>query len=213
MDNKMLASVFSEMEERLNKLPGLSVKELDFSRTVVISIDINNGFAKGGALYSERIENLIPKTKELARLCKDNGIVIVALSDRHNAQSLELKSFPPHCMETTNEYLLVDEIVNLVPIIIEKNSTNAFFKFNQRELIQTYDNFIITGCCTDICIYQLAVTLRSYFNEMNIDKNIIVPMSLVDTYDGPCHNRDVMNNMFLNSMLDNGVQVVSNLMF
>ncbi len=32
------------------------------------------------------------------------------------------------------------------------------------------DNIIIVGDCTDICIYQFAITLKSYFNQHNIEK-------------------------------------------
>ncbi|MDU7905038.1 MAG: cysteine hydrolase, partial [Peptostreptococcaceae bacterium] len=67
----------------------------------------------------------------------------------------------------------------------------------------------VVGDCTDICIYQFVVTLKSYFNQNNIDKNIIVPMNLVDTYHiDNIHNAEIMNIVFLNSMIQNGVEVI-----
>ncbi|EPZ56367.1 isochorismatase family domain protein [[Clostridium] sordellii ATCC 9714] len=52
-------------------------------------------------------------------------------------------------------------------------------------------------------------TLKAYFNQNNIDKNIIVPMNLVDTYHiDNIHNAEIMNIVFLNSMIQNGVEVI-----
>ena len=76
------------------------------------------------------------------------------------------------------------------------------------------ENVIIVGDCTDICIYQFAVTLKSYFNQNNIYKQIIVPMDLVDTYDIPkVHNAEIMNIVFFNSMIQNGIKVVKNIIY
>ena len=71
------------------------------------------------------------------------------------------------------------------------------------------DNIIVIGDCTDICIYQFAVTLKTYFIQNNINKNVIVPMNLVDTYDIPnVHCADLSNIVFLNSMIQNGINVI-----
>ena len=37
------------------------------------------------------------------------------------------------------------------------------------------DAYIITGCCSDICVLQFALTLKTYLNAQNIDKKVIVP--------------------------------------
>ena len=47
------------LKNNLNNLPMKNLSDLDLSKTELFIVDINNGFAKEGALYSPRIENLI----------------------------------------------------------------------------------------------------------------------------------------------------------
>ena len=76
-------------------------------------------------------------------------------------------------------------------------------------ILNDIDNVVVVGDCTDICIYQFVVTLKAYFNEKNINKNIVVPMNLVDTYDIPfVHPGDLLNVVFFNSMIQNGVKLI-----
>jgi nicotinamidase-related amidase len=89
--------------------------------------------------------------------------------------------------------------------IISKNSTNAFFSVPIS--YEASHNYIITGCCTDICIYQYAVTLLAYFNENGIDSNVIVIKPLIDTFNMEGHDADSYNSFFINSMVAAGVQV------
>ncbi len=211
MNDKMLTSL-TEMENRVKNAPILSLSALDPEETLLISVDMNNGFAKHGALYSERVNALISKTAAFAAACEERGMVLVALSDRHNEQSLELNGgYPPHCLEGTDEPELVSELKEFFPTVIEKNSTNSFYKMHTKELLSDYKNFIVTGCCTDICIFQLACSLKTYFNENDDDRAVIVPVSLVDTYDTPQHPAELLNPVFLCSMMDNGIQVVGDI--
>ncbi|SDN39146.1 cysteine hydrolase family protein [Acetanaerobacterium elongatum] len=212
--NDYIISALEEMEQRVRSAQPLSFSGLNPEETLLVSVDMNNGFAKQGALFSERVKALIPKTAALAAACEEHGVVLVAVSDHHNEQSIELNGgYPPHCLEGTDEPSLVSELQAFFPTVIEKNSTNAFYKMSTKELLSDYKNFIITGCCTDICIFQLACALKTYFNEQNDLRDIIVPVSLVDTYDSPQHPAQMMNTVFLCSMMDNGIRVVSDILY
>ncbi|HHI5797845.1 TPA: isochorismatase family protein [Clostridioides difficile] len=118
-------------------------------------------------------------------------------------------SYPVHCLENDVESELVDELKSIENLqIFPKNSTNGFFALENLDF-DNIDNIIIVGDCTDICIYQFAITLKSYFNQHNIEKNIVVPMNLVDTYDIPnVHPAEILNLVFFNSMIQNGVNVL-----
>ncbi|WP_343095321.1 hypothetical protein [Clostridioides difficile] len=118
-------------------------------------------------------------------------------------------SYPVHCLENDIESELVDELKSIENLqILPKNSTNGFFALENLDF-DNIDNIIIVGDCTDICIYQFAITLKSYFNQHNIEKNIVVPMNLVDTYDIPnVHPAEILNLVFFNSMIQNGVNVL-----
>ena len=114
-------------------------------------------------------------------------------------------------MKDTDEWELVEEL-NLEGIeVIKKNSTNGFLEENFILNKEEIDNVIIVGDCTDICIYQLAISLRAEFNRVNKDGEIYVPKKLVDTFDMPMHKANFMNYVFLNSMIDNGVNVIEDI--
>ena len=57
-------------------------------------------------------------------------------------------------------------------------------------------------------IKQQSKILKQYIKD-NINKNIIVPMSLVDTYHvDNIHPAELLNIVFFNSMIQNGIKVV-----
>lgn len=205
------AEMISKIYDRFDTLEDLELKTLDFNRTMLLIVDINKGFAKKGALYSNRIEKLINPISNLAKAALEKGVKVKAFTDYHTEKSIELRSYPNHCMDNTDEWEIVDEL-NLEGIdIIKKNSTNGFlektFNFNKEEI----DNIIIVGDCTDICVYQLAISLRADFNRVNKDGNIYVPKNIVDTFDAPMHKANFMNYVFLNSMMDNGIKVIKDI--
>ncbi len=205
--NEMISGIY----ERLQSLESIELKSLDKNRTMLLIVDINKGFAKAGALYSDRIEKLINPISNLAKCALNNGIKVKAFTDYHTECSIELKAYPKHCMKDTDEWELVEEL-NLEGIeVIKKNSTNGFLEENFILNKEEIDNVIIVGDCTDICIYQLAISLRAEFNRVNKDGEIYVPKKLVDTFDMPMHKANFMNYVFLNSMLDNGVKVIEDI--
>ncbi|EGT3617328.1 cysteine hydrolase [Clostridium perfringens] len=214
-DKKILLNEGHEMiegiYERLHSLESISLENLDKERTMLLIVDMNKGFANGGALYSERIEKLIKPISKLAKVALEKRIKVKAFTDYHTEQSVELRSYPKHCMNDTEEWELVDELKLEGIEVIKKNSTNGFleekFSFDENEI----DNIIIVGDCTDICIYQLAISLRADFNRVNKNGEIYVPKKLVDTFDAPMHRANFMNYVFLNSMLDNGINVIEDI--
>lgn len=200
------------LKENLNNLETKNLNDIDLSKTQVFVVDLNNGFAKKGNLFSERINKLINPTVELLNDISDIVSNITAFTDCHDNSSVEFLSYPTHCLLDTDECEIVDELKNIKNLdIIKKNSTNAFFNLKDTEF-KNVDNIIVIGDCTDICIYQFVITLKTYFNENNIKKEIIVPMDLVDTYHiDKIHDANLLNIVFLNSMIQNGIKVVKSI--
>ncbi|MDY4575569.1 MAG: isochorismatase family protein [Intestinibacter sp.] len=207
MDN--IIKEFEVLQKNLDNLPIENLADYDLSKTALFIVDINNGFAKEGALYSDRIKSLINPIYEFVKPLEEKLNKIIAFTDTHDKNSVELNSYPVHCLVDTEECKVVDELLDIKNLeIIPKNSTNGFFAMDVN-ILDDIDNVVVVGDCTDICIYQFAVTLKAYFNEKNINKNIVVPMNLVDTYDIPfVHPGDLLNIVFLNSMVQNGVKLI-----
>ena len=88
--NEMISGIY----ERIQSLESLDLKSLDKNRTILLIVDINKGFAKAGALYSDRIEKLINPISNLAKYALNNGIKVKAFTDYHTEDSIELKAYP-----------------------------------------------------------------------------------------------------------------------
>lgn len=210
-----LLKELESLKENLNNLSIENISNFDLKKTSLFIVDINNGFAKNGALYSPRVEALISPIANFTKHLSSNEIAnIIAFTDCHTPESIELLSYPSHCLENDLESQIVDELKFIENIhILPKNSTNGFFALEDLNF-NNIDNIIIVGDCTDICIYQFAVTLKAYFNQQNISKNIVVPINLVDTYDIPSvHPAELLNIVFLNSMIQNGINVVKEISY
>ena len=170
------------------------------------------GSAREGALKSSRVEEIIPAITELSKLCDKSGIVKLAFADCHATESPEFEAYPTHCLLGTNEVEIVDEIKEIGGYkLIPKNSTNGFHEEEFKKWLQEnpqISNFIITGDCTDICIQQFAITLKTWFNKLNQKARVIVPINAVGTYDLGLHNANLMDLMALYNMTINGVEVI-----
>lgn len=71
------------------------------------------------------------------------------------------------------------------------------------------NTFIVAGDCTDICVMQFCLTLKTWFTAQNRTSEIIVPLNCVETYDSPGHNADFMNIAAYKIMKDSGIKFVS----
>lgn len=206
------SEALGEIFDMLASLPELSLKEFQGNQTVLVMIDMVNGFARKGALKSPRIEDLIPEITELAKSCNDLGIKTLAFADCHTEESPEFEAYPLHCLAGTFEGEIVDEIKEVGGYtLIPKNSTNGFLEEEFQKWLnenQHIDTFIIVGDCTDICIQQFAITLRTWFSLHNQKVRIIVPINAVETYDLGVHSGDLMNVMALYNMMGSGIEVV-----
>lgn len=193
----------------------IKLHELDKSKTALVVVDMVNGFVYEGALASPRVAEI---AKEIERLNeRTSGFKKVFFIDEHSEKSAEFKSYPKHCVKGTNESELIDELKNEHTYeenstMIPKNSTNGFhapnFQMWLKENEESIDNYIVTGCVTDICVLQFCLTLNSYFNEHDMKKRIIVPLNAVETYTGGSHDGDLMNLFSLYNMKINGIEVV-----
>lgn len=204
-----------EIYDMLQGLPKLQLKELQEEQTVLVIVDMINGFAREGALQSPRVEALIPEILQLSEQCDKQGIAKLAFADCHTDVSPEFGAYPIHCITGTSESEIVDEIKAVSGYkLICKNSTNGFIEEEFQSWLKEnhrVNNFIIVGDCTDICIQQFAISLKAWFNRCNKISRIIVPMNAVDTYELGLHHGDLVNVMALYNMIINGIEVVSRL--
>lgn len=202
------------IEEELNGNT-IEIDSLKKEETALIVIDMINGFVYNGPLSSPRIAAIVNNIVNINK--KTKGYKKVFFIDSHNENSKEFLSFPIHCMKNTDEAMLIPELKTEYSdgpntVYIEKNSTNGFNSEGFKEWLyknsDNVNNYIVTGCVTDLCVLQFTLTLKAYFNETNKDKRIIVPINAVDTYDLGSHNAYLMNLFALYNMKLSGIEVV-----
>lgn len=200
-----------EITEWLENLPSLTLGRLTGKDTALVVMDMINGFANDGALTSPRIKELIHEIVAISKRCDEQGIAKLAFADNHTMDSPEFGAFPPHCLAGTREAELLDELKEIGDYtLIPKNSTNAFMEKGFQDWLAGNphkNNFIVTGNCTDICILQFTLTLKSWFNGQNRKSRIIVPENAVNTYHSPGHNGDLAHLMALRNMHLNGIEI------
>lgn len=200
-----------------NELKGKTIDLLSLKKdnTALFVVDMVNGFVYQGPLSSPRVAAIANNIAELNE--KTAGYKKVFFLDSHENDSQEFNSFPMHCMKGTMEAELIPELKTKASDgpgtwYIEKNSTNGFYsnKFQDWlvQHIDEVDNYIITGCVTDICVLQFALSLKANFNETNKNKRIIVPKNCVETYDGGSHDGYLMNLFALYNMHTSGIEIV-----
>lgn len=210
-DEKEVAKELNCYKIEFNAKPNLMANALNNHSTLVLVVDMINGFCKKGALASERCEGIIAPIKDL--LLKLPKAQHVFIRDEHAEDAIEFKSFPPHC-HNKDESSVVKELKEFAKnaIDVAKNSTNAFFALgNKVANLGGFANILLVGVCTDICVMQLALTLRTYFNEINSPANVTVITDCVETYDAPGHNANLSNLFSLKFLEQAGVQLFKSL--
>ncbi|KAB8143922.1 isochorismatase family protein [Chloroflexia bacterium SDU3-3] len=198
-------------------------------KVAIISIDVINGFCKAGPLASERVGRIAQPIAALFERAYALGVRHFALTqDTHAPDSPEFQVYPPHCIVGTEESEAVDELKAL-PFyseiaIFPKGSINSHIGTSLGMWVDTIpelDTFIVVGDCSDLCAYQAAMHLRLEANALGIERTVVVPADIVDTFDTPvataselgiyAHDADLHHVLFLHHMASNGVKVVARL--
>ena len=175
----------------------------------IIIVDMVNGFIKEGALHDKRIMDIVDNIKRLIENKTDHDIIV--LEDAHDKDCAEFTSFPPHCLNDTNESKTIDELAYVFKLAnfeacIKKNSTNGFFAMARANLIDA-NEYIIVGCCSDICVAQLALALKAYGNDINSIKKVIVVKDGIATYDNAYHIASEYDDAALKIMSVAGIEI------
>jgi len=105
--------------------------------------------------------------------------------------------------------------------VVHKNSLHTIVETTMQQWLENHslvDTFIVTGVCTDLCAYDLALDLKLRANSRDIPRRVIVPANCVSTYDLPVdaaqkigalpHDGDLAHAYFLYMMALNKIEVV-----
>ena len=201
-----------EYEQYLSSLPFICTEKIESEKTVFVMVDIINGFIREGVLHDKEIENIITPVKAFLEYCKRKNIKSIAFSDCHSEDSCEFATFPPHCIKGSNECKIVGDLSKIGGFeIIEKNSVNGFHASGFRKFLENNMNkscYIVCGDCTDICVLNFCLSLKTFFNEINKSAEILVPINMTETFHAEKHDRSFANISALSVMETNGIKLV-----
>ncbi|MGE5673956.1 MAG: cysteine hydrolase family protein [Mycobacterium leprae] len=204
-----------EMLDTIGALPPGKLADLPADKTALVIVDMVNGFVTEGPLSSPRVAGLIPAIVKLQQAMVERQMPIIVFGDCHEPNSVEFEAYPPHCMAFSNESKVIPEIEAVGGYRrFPKRSTNGYLEpAFQAWLAEnpTITNFVLVGDCTDICILQLATTLKTHFNVNGKRSRIIVPVDAVETFDAPGHHGDLLHLFALINMRGNAIDLVSTL--
>ena len=178
---------------------------------LLVIVDMNNGFTREGVFKNSYLEALIPDINALAHSYDASGDDIALINEQHSINSVEFKIFPPHCIAGTSEAEIVDELKWIMNDhqIFYKNSTNGMFNDRFCEYLYNarFREVVIVGGVTDICVFEMALSMKKFFDNANMEIPVIVAKNLVDTYDAPWHDRDKYSEAAFMLMNQAGIEV------
>lgn len=190
------------------------MKDLRKIENYAIVIDMVNGFINFGNMHDKGIADIVPAQIELLKKFQDEKSIIGIVKEAHGEVCAEFDSFPPHCIIGSGEEDLIDELKEFEDenaLIYKKNSTSVAHVPSFFEDILKMNNLkrvVILGCCTDICVLNAAIPLKTFFDERDLKIEVIVPKNVVETYDAPIHNREEYNEIGYKLMNNAGIKVV-----
>ena len=140
-----------------------------------------------------RNEELIKKQLELIKRVRDNLGIVNFVIDKHEIDSVEVKRKGTHAIIGTLGSDLVDEYKSEISKpytrIYYKNNRNGIYNRALQDDLMCYKNLkeiLVSG----IDIYDFALGLSSYLDEVNMEPEIIIERDTTD-----------MNNPYLDNLL------------
>lgn len=179
---------------------------------LLVIVDMVNGFIKEGNMADPYINHITPRIINLVETAISENEGVAFIKDTHEPTSKEFKKFPIHCLKGTSESELIEELKEYEKygLSYEKNSTSTMFAkgfMSDLEKMKKLREVIITGCCTDICVLNLAIPLTNYFDQEDREIAVTVISDGIETYDSPNHNREEYNEMSLKLMKQAGINI------
>ena len=230
-ENRLLSQSQPFIDYLDNWLASLAELPLDQAivnpaQTAIVSVDVVKGFCNFGPLASPRVAGIVNPIVTLYKAAWSRGMQqILFIHENHEPDAVEFSAWPPHCVRGTAEAEPVDEIASLPffhqLVDLPKNSISSALNTGLNDWLSSHpqvNTFIVTGDCTDLCTYQLAMHLRLDANARQLQRRVIMPGDCVDTYDrsvetaqaegGFPHPGQLSHAFFLYHMALNGVEIV-----
>lgn len=154
---------------------------LDPATSALVVVDMQHDFVSdGGSLQVADAAGTVPVIADLVRRFRAVGARIVFTQDTHRDGDPEFAIWPPHALEGTHGWELVDELHPLPQdIVLRKPRYDAFYGTPLDHLLRQWGvtTLVICGTVANICVHYTAssAALRWY--------HVVIPRDAVSALD------------------------------
>jgi nicotinamidase/pyrazinamidase len=152
----------------------------------VIVVDMLNGFLKEGKLANPGARWIIPNVVDLLQRKVQENWKVIFVADNHKKDDLEFLMFPEHCVQGTEETLVVEELRKFFKsdytYYIPKTRYSAFFRTSLESILKIINpqEIIVVGIYADICVLYTTADLRNRDYKVTIPKDCTTTLAGMD---------------------------------
>jgi len=165
-------------------------------KELLVVVDMQNDFVTG-SLANADAQKIVPRIAKKLKKTKKDVMFTMDTHDENYLETFEGKKLPvKHCIKGTEGWKIVSELGEYAvksKAIVEKKSFGAVTLI---QLIDEYDTIEFVGTCTDICVVNTILLLRSFFP----DKELIVDKKCCAGTSRKAHNAAIL--VMQNSQID-----------
>ena len=148
---------------------------------VLLVIDMNKDFTQeGGALFFQAGADIVDNiNKAITEIRKDYDNSIIFANDLHVEDDDEFKLFPPHCIEGTPGPEVNDGL-DYKPdedTLLYKTTYNAFANNYFESYIEGYDEILVVGVLTSVCVMETVAALYYMGYKTVVDRRCVADLT------------------------------------
>jgi nicotinamidase-related amidase len=152
--------------------------------TALVIVDMQHDFVgDGGALQVPDAAATVPTIADLARRFRAAGARIVFTQDTHRDGDPEFAIWPPHAIEGSPGWRIVDELHPLPDdTVLRKPRYDAFYGTPLDHLLRVWGvrTLVICGTVANICVHYTAASAALRWYEVVIPRDAV---SALDPFD------------------------------
>lgn len=135
-------------------------------RNALMVIDMLVDFIdRNGTLYcGPTAERIVPFIKQRIQKARQDGDVIIYVTDSHKENDREFEMFPGHCVKGSPGAEIIPELKpRRGDIVVRKPTLSSFYKTKLEEILKKnrISHVEMVGVCTSICIMDAVGDLRN----------------------------------------------------
>jgi nicotinamidase-related amidase len=166
------------------EIPHTEHVALDAATAALVVVDMQHDFVSdGGSLQVPDASATVPAITDLVRRFRAAGARIVFTQDTHREGDPEFRIWPPHAIEGTHGWQIVDELHPLPEdTVLRKPRYDAFYGTPLEHQLRVWGvtTLVICGTVANICVHYTASSAALRWFDVVIPRDAV---SALDPFD------------------------------